>query len=525
MELREALNRVSYGIRAEQLAELEKLGWENWVKNQLALQDDSDCDNRIKNLTYVLEFEDDNRDKKRRHELFCYFKTGQELFDMVDGGDNEDQGLIMAPSVETALITQTKALFSKNQIFEMLVEFWHNHFNVSVQTQEEITVLFPVYDREVIRKNALGNFRVFTEAVAKSPCMLIYLDNYLSNASPANENYARELFELHTLGAMHYYNDLYDDWKKVPGAKDGKAEGYIDEDVYEAARAFTGWTVGLGQENHEVEFPGTGEFYYYDQWHDHYQKRILGQEFKSHQNALEDGHQVLDLVCYHSGTAKHLCWKLCKWFISDDPPESIVDKAMDVWMANQKADDQILKVVETILLSEEFAANLGTKIKRPNHLLYSLVRQLDMKVEPTLDWTYVLQQMGWKQFSWPLPTGHPDEKDYWLNTDMILKRWNLIPILFYFNMETADDRHFVEEMKTLEAAKVDDIITHWSDRILGKQLNDDIRNQIKDEILADMEGMRDQDWKLLLDEYPEGAEYKVMQIAAMISLSPEFQRR
>lgn len=525
MDIRKALNRVTYGPTEELIKEVENLGWPAWVKQQLALESDEACDTLIKNLNYDLEFEDDYRDKKRNHYLFCYYKSAQELFDMVDGGNNEDQGLIMAPSVETALITQIKAIHSKNQIFEMLVEFWHNHFNVSIQTQEEITVLFPVYDREVIRANALGNFRKFTEAVAKSPCMLVYLDNAYSRASPANENYARELFELHTLGAMHYYNHLYDDWKEVPGAKEGKAEGYIDEDVYEAARAFTGWTVGLGQETEEVQFPGTGGFYYYDQWHDHYQKRILGHEFKSHQEAMSDGMKVLDLVCYHPGTAKHLCWKLCKFFVSNEPSESLVEQAAKIWKDNEKSDDQILKVVEFILTSVDFEQNLGTKVKRPNHLLTSLVRQLDMKVQPTLDWSYVLMELGWKQFSWPLPTGHPDENEYWLNTDMLLKRWNILPILFYFNMENSDDRFFSKQLENLPDTKLDTIIDHWSRKLTGGPQQSAIKEQIKDEVLVDMENMRNQEWMLLADEYPEGLEYKLMQTVALIALSPEMHKR
>jgi uncharacterized protein (DUF1800 family) len=524
MALEKALNRVTYGLLPNELKKAEEQGWPQWVADQLRLaNDDSACDKIITNLSYEIEYKDGARQKKKTLSLFRYFASSSEIWDSLKDQDDPPEYLMQAGAVESALVTWTKAIHSKNQIFEMLVEFWHNHFNVSVQTEDYIAASFSIYDREVIRKNALGNFRTFTESVAKSPCMLLYLDNAFSKSGPANENYARELFELHTLGAMHYYNHLYDDWKNVPLGDNGAAEGYIDEDIYEAARAFTGWTVGSGKGDHEVEMPSTGEFYYYDQWHDHYQKRVLGVEFKSHQEAMEDGQQVLDLVCYHKGTAIHLCTKLCQWFVSDTPSASLVEQAAKVWMDNAQAEDQILRVVEFILLSDEFLNGLETKIKRPNHLLFSLARKIGL--EPTVEWVWVLSQMGWKQFSWPLPTGHPDRASYWINSDMLLKRWNCVPMLLYFNMEKGNKTRFSAETLQLEKTDLSSLISYWSKQLIGTELSEDVKTDMERELLVDMEEMKGQEWSILAKDYPEGLEYKLLQLVSMIALTPEFHKR
>ena len=439
--------------------------------------------------------------------------------------DEAPEYLIQASVAETALVTWTRAIYGKNQLYEKLVEFWHDHFNISVEVDEVIGLLLPIYDREVIRKHTLGNFRTFLEAVAKSPCMLYYLDNANSKASPANENYARELLELHTLGAMHYYNHLYDDWKQVPRGEDGIAKGYIDEDVYEAARAFTEWTVGDGHEDEEeIRFPSTGAFYYHDRWHDHYQKKILGQEFKSHQDAMADGLQVLDLLAFHEGTAKHLCTKLCQWLLGENPPENVVNKAISTWMKAAKAEDQIAQTVRTILLAPEFEASLGNKLKRPNHLLISLLRQMELDIPPSVTWSWMLREMGYKQFSWPTPIGHPDKSSYWLNTDMLLKRWNAIPMLFYIHQEEQDEYLLSEATLALNDTTLPAVFNHWAEKLLGDAIPENTMNQILTVLAKDMEYFPKKDLKRLLEENPEWLEYKLIQLIGYLALTPLFQK-
>ena len=519
---RKALNRVTFGITPTSLKRVEAMGWAAWVKRQLMPQADTACEARLKKLSYVIE--KGEKEREVTVDFGRYFQSPQEIMVSLTEKDPDDS-FFQAPALETALATWTRAVHSENQLFEVQAEFWHNHFNVSVDAEDEIALMFGVYDREVIRKHSLGNFRQFLEAVAKSPAMLFYLDNAFSQASPANENYARELFELHTLGAKHYYNHLYDDWKQVPGALEGRAEGYIDEDVYEAARAFTGWTVGDGREEEEVTFPKTGEFHYYDQWHDHYQKRILGQEFRSHQGPMDDGHKVLDLVAYHPGTALHLCSKLCRWYVADDPPQSLIDKAVATWKENALAEDQIARTIETILLSEEFEAHLETKIKRPNHLLLSFLRQTGLEIEPNLEWLWLLEQMGYRQFTWPVPTGHPDAADYWLNTDMVLKRWNSFPTLLYLNHEAGQETLLTDETAKIGSWKLDAVLDHWSERLLGRKLEGELRSGIKAKVMEEMEELPHEDLQWLLDEEPEALEYKLIQLVSLLAMLPEFQKR
>ena len=377
---------------------------------------------------------------------------------------------------------------------------------------------FPTYDRDVIRTHCFGNFRTFLEDVAKSPAMLYYLDNASSRASPANENYARELFELHTLGAGHYLNHLYNRWREVPGALEGKAAGYIDQDVYEAARAFTGWTISDGTESGRGDiFSNTGLFQYYDGWHDNYQKRLLGVEFDPNQPPMSDGRKVLDLVAFHPGTARHLCTKLCRRLVADDPPAAVVDRAVQVWTDARDAPDQIAQTVRVILLSPEFTGEWGAKYKRPLELIASFMRATETEVRPSHDLFYTTAMMGYRQFVWPTPTGHPDTAGYWQSTSFMLARWQTLlwatayefeAIPFRLNRQLRDRRSsvrgFVERMST---------------RLLGRSLPT-TSVQALDRYLS--QGVPPDD---PVDWDDEDAAWWAATTVALIAMTPEFQMR
>ncbi|SMF95065.1 Protein of unknown function [Methylomagnum ishizawai] len=250
------------------------------------------------------------------------------------------------PRYEVIAATLIRAIYSRYPLREVLAQFWRDHFNVNAFGPNAIAVALPVYDREVIRKHALGNFRALLEAVAGSTAMLYYLSNRSSRAGAANENYARELFELHTLGRDAYLNDQYNRWRDVPGAVAGRPEGYIDQDVYEAARAFTGWEVEDGTAlDGQRKLPATGRFAYVETWHDGYQKRVLGQEFNPFAAALDDGGKVLDWVAHHPATARHLAGKLCRRYVGSDAPPELVGRIAEVWTRTTQAPDQIAQVV------------------------------------------------------------------------------------------------------------------------------------------------------------------------------------
>jgi uncharacterized protein (DUF1800 family) len=260
----------------------------------------------------------------------------------------------------------------------------------------------------------LGNFRAMLGGVARSPAMLYYLNNADSIASPANENYARELLELHTLGAGNYLNDRITEWHAVPGSGAGLAEGYLDLDVYEVARAFTGWSMGDGRWIAEGEnAPLTGTFHYVTRWHDPYQKRILGREFGPNRGPMADGEDVLDMLATHPGTAHFVCSKIARRLLSDDPPQALVENMAQTFLSASGADDQIAQVLRALVLSPEFAAP-QQKLRRPFEFLAALYRATGAGVESVENgFHWQLQRAGWRQHEYGPPTGHPDRMQAW----------------------------------------------------------------------------------------------------------------
>ncbi len=435
-----ALNRMAYGPTPTELEKVRKQGFKAYVEEQLYPDDAKDVGLQHKLTAARLHIEYSWKGKKTaENRPLGYLQSSIEnVWKLVATPGAVAYEEKIRPAQEVQAATWLRAVYSQWQLREILAEFWHNHFSVSISKDERIAATFPVYDRNVIRKNCLGNFRVFLEAVAQSATMQYYLNNVSSKASPANENYARELFELHTLGASHYYNHLYNRWREVPGATEGKPIGYIDEDIYEAARAFTGWTIADGTDNGKGgRFPNTGNFLYYEGWHDNYQKRILGVEFSPNQPPLADGQKVLDLVASHPATAQHLCTKLCKRLISDYPPDSVVQQAVKVWMDNRHQPDQIRRVVRSILLSDAFAQTWGQKVKRPFELVASFLRASQADFTPDAAFLWLFSQSGYRMFDWPTPTGHPDTGNYWLSSQFMLVRWRLIEMLFQDWLKTA----------------------------------------------------------------------------------------
>ncbi|MCW2245726.1 uncharacterized protein (DUF1800 family) [Azospirillum fermentarium] len=424
------LNRLAFGPRPGEGAEVERLGLERWLARQLAPDPHDDphaaaalsaCRLRI---TYDAGEGWAKTDEDRP--LASLDKPPEALWPLNDGKLPFAGPERQWPRNEVAAATLLRAVHSQWQVREVMADFWHNHFNV-YGVERAVGVLLPLYDRDVIRAHALGNFRAFLEAVACSGAMLVYLNNRTSRAGIANENYARELFELHTLGRDAYLNALYNRWRDVPGAAAGKPAGYIDQDVYEAARAFTGWTLadgaGLGG---GVSLPATGRFAYVENWHDNYQKRVLGQEFDPFQGPLADGRRVLDLVADHPATARHLAFKLCRRLVADDPPKRLVDAAARTWAENRRAPDQIARVVRAIVLSPEFAAAPPSKVRRPLELVAGFARAAVPDFTVTMGLIRELDGGGQRLFGQPAPTGYPDTADAWTGAAAMRRRWALV---------------------------------------------------------------------------------------------------
>jgi uncharacterized protein (DUF1800 family) len=426
-----ALGRAGYGATPEDVAAVRSIGFAAWLEEQLAPRDDADaaCRDRLDRLTLRIRYP--NNDKwpglDENRPLTTLDKPIEEVWPLITRRAEMDGAERRRPRDEVIAATILRAVHSKWQLREVLCGFWHDHFNVDAFSSEQIAIALPAYDREVIRRHCLGNFRVFLEAVATSAAMQYYLSNRSSRAGAANENYARELFELHALGRAAYLNDRYDRWREVPGALKGKPAGYIDQDVYEAARAFTGWTIEDGTSiDGRRKLPETGRFAYVESWHDGYQKRVLATEFDAFQAAMVDGRKVLDLVADHPATTRFLATKLCRRFLGDAVSDQLIGAAMAEWFKNRTAPDQIARVVRVILLSPDFAAARGAKLRRPLALAAAFARAMAIDLTPSEGLANELANAGQRLFGWPTPTGLPDEAQLFLGTSAMRRRWSLV---------------------------------------------------------------------------------------------------
>ncbi len=449
------LTQLGYGYNPESYALLKKVGIKKYLQEQLNPnpKDDAAYQQAVDKAVLMIEYNKKKQKTKEERPLSLLRLSADAVWQ--HGQEKGHYAENMRAAQEVFIDKTLRARYSRWQLQELLADFWHNHFNVNVQQDERIALTFVSYDRDTIRGNMWGSFRQLLEFVAKSPAMLVYLNNDSSKASPANENYARELFELHTLGAEAYKNDLYDQWKDVPKDSNGQPLYYIDEDVYEAARAFTGWTISDGNDDEKGgKFENTGRFHYAEHWHDHYQKRVMGKEFAHHQPALKDGLDVLDIVAAHPATARHICKKLIQKLVSDTPPASLLEKAIKIWVENANRPNQIREVVATIIFSDEYEKTNSEKVKTPFELLISAWRGTNAKVSPNMNLYWILQNMGQLVFGFPLPTGTPDRGDYWLNTNAMLMRWNALAVLFtedWHKLASLDTAIFIA--KAQETAK------------------------------------------------------------------------
>ncbi|MBI1297131.1 DUF1800 family protein [bacterium] len=421
------------------------------------------------------------------------------------------------PAWETERATFLRALYSQRQLNEVLADFWHNHFNAyGWDSWQQSTWVH--YDRDVIRGNMLGNFRKMVGDVAKSPAMLFYLDNQSNEGGNPNENWARELFELHTLGSENYLGvipttnsgGLYE--HPAPKGSDGWPAAYVDDDVYGATTSFTGWRTNTD----------TGIFNFEASRHFPYQKIVLGRTIPS-QQGIQDGEIVLDILANHRGTATFVCRKLCRRLIGDNPPESVVQAAADVFYAARQADDQLKQVVRTILLSPEFRNTWGEKIKRPFDFACSVLRATQCNYDARSDaffWWY--NGMGQSLFGWRPPDGYPDVKEAWSSTMPMLQRWRFVNTMLGWKIggEGEDKNNLrinFDGIMPANYATPEEVVDFWSIRLLGYQLPEHERTQIV-EFMAYGRGT---DTDLPADQITERIRYMV----GLILMSPSFQWR
>jgi uncharacterized protein (DUF1800 family) len=285
--------------------------------------------------------------------------------------------------------TAYRAAFSKRQLYERMVEFWTDHFNINY---EKVGYLKTLDDRDVIRKHALGKFPDMLKASAHSPAMLEYLDNTRSRGRNTNQNYAREIMELHTLGV------------------DG---GYTQDDVAELSRILTGWTI-----------QGRGIFAFDPTGHDFTTKTFLATSFPAQAAsvgaaAIQEGERAIDMLLAHPSTAKFVSKKMIRWLLRYDPSPSLIDAVAQVFT---KTGGDIPSMIRAILTPANLQA-APLKMKRPYHFLVSSLRATNPTIRSMNQLANrQLLLLGQPLFYWDDPDGYPDNMDFWAGT--ILPRWN-----------------------------------------------------------------------------------------------------
>jgi uncharacterized protein (DUF1800 family) len=374
-ELTLLMNRTSFGVRQEEFDVARQLGYDAWLEYQLAHEqiDVAQLEAELASLLITLAM------------------SNKQLIELAQSSGRQGQAVD-----ELRAATFLRQIYSARQLYEVMVEFWTNHFNVQ-HLDGPVRYYKTVEDRELIRRHALGRFGDLLRGDARSAAMLYYLDNYTNVASGPNENYARELLELHTMGA------------------DG---GYNETDVAEVARAFTGWTL--------TPFRGVYDdigFVFDAAQHDTGSKSVLGTTIPAG-GGISDGDTVLQMLLDHPSTARYLATKLVRRFVSDAPPASLVSAVAATYTSS---GGDIKAMLRTLLTSSEFRASSDNKFKRPVEYVMSALRT----AAPTLQGSNYLRiigeqlnTLGQLHYLWPTPDGYPDTREYWTHTSALLTRWN-----------------------------------------------------------------------------------------------------
>lgn len=381
------------------------------------------------------------------------------------------------PQEEMERLVFLRAVYSKRQLLEFLADFWHNHFNIYGRDTYAAPT-WTSWDRDVIRPpvggvsnrpsglengHLMGNFRQMLELTAKHPAMIYYLDNYVNSKGDPNENYAREIIELHTLGAINYAgpDPQPGDINTITNSDfpSGFNDKYSDADVYEAMRFLTGWNVKDGRNPSGEE--DTGEWYFVgSDWHDEGQKQLLGVQWPAF-GGVNEIYEMLDLLAYHPGTAEYIALKLCKRFLSETPPQSLVDKVKQTFYDARHDDDQLEQTYRTLLLSDEFkdTATWGDKLKRPFEVVVSAMRACDANFTIRPDdrdsryLLYYMERTGQRPFYWRAPDGYPDKRTYWEGGASLINTWRTVDWLVDENVG-GDDPDLMPVTDIIKAANL-----------------------------------------------------------------------
>jgi hypothetical protein len=364
------VDRITQGFNKAEYDRARALGYEDYLEEQLdhLSIDDSEMDERLAGLTTL---------QMSPKEIIDNYPTD-----------------ITAPYYEIKGAALLRSVMSRRQLFERMVEFWNDHFSLDHNKGDFMYPFKPEDDRTVIRPNALGGFPAMLSASFKSGAMLFYLDNWLNVAGAPQENYARELMELHTMG--------------VGG-------GYTEDDIKQVARCFTGWTL-----NSDYSSPDYLRGVYVNAYHAGGDKVVLGvtiPAFPPRQNAQ----RVLDILMAHPSTARFIATKLIRWFLTESPPQALVDQVAQVFTDTNGDIKSMLRVILARPNLEWSSPYFTPKFRRPFHLATSLLRGLQVGVSDFYYALFYLYTMGHSPFDWSPPNGYPDTVDFWGGS--LLPRW------------------------------------------------------------------------------------------------------
>ena len=381
---------------------------------------------------------------------------------------NSDWPTRTLPSDEAEFDTFLRAIYSRRQLESVMSEFWRDHFSAYAWEGWGWS-LWPDWMR-LLRTNCFGNFHDLLLGTVQHPIMLYYLDNFQSTVAGPNENHAREMIELHTMGAPNYLGVA--PWQNVPLDGNGVPIAYVDNDVYETTRALTGWSVAYTSSR-----GNTGEFYYDSEDHDRFQKIILQNFLPADQPDLKDGQDVIRALADHDGTARYICRKMCQRFIADNPPQSVVDAAVATWSSMRQDPFQIRETVRTILTSQEFQNTWGEKTKRPFEVVVGALRATQMHFEWERDGDDIgsffgrFSETGHALFSWRAPNGYPDSKDKWESATTRVMTWRFI--LWMIDSEEPGGAFRLKALDQTppEVRSPNGLADFWIDRILQRPMD------------------------------------------------------
>jgi uncharacterized protein (DUF1800 family) len=381
------LNRLAFGPRPGDVERVQRIGVQQYIDEQLhpeAIPMPPELGARLDALETV--------QRSTGAALGEYLELRKEVRNEEEGAKQRrriEQARAVREEAEARLL---RAIESPRQLEEVMVDFWYNHFNVFAGKGID-RALVASYERDAIRPYALGSFRALLGATARHPAMLFYLDNVKGKAQGLNENYARELMELHTLGV------------------DG---GYSQRDVTELARMLTGWTFD------QRRLVRTGETFRFDAGrHDRGAKTWLGHEIAP--NGQGEGEFALDVLAMHPATARHISFQLAQYFVSDAPPPSLVERMSQTWLASQ---GDIRAVLKTMFASGEFmdSAAAGAKFKTPYQFVVSAARASSAPLANVGPLISTMSQLGMPLYGCQTPDGYKNTQDAWLNPDALTRR-------------------------------------------------------------------------------------------------------